>query len=405
MQSLISYLLTVASFLLAVPATVLLTEVLACVARSGGGRQSAGGAYPRIAVLVPAHNESAGLVGTLNDIKAQLRPEDQVLVVADNCTDDTAAVAARLGADVIERFDRSKVGKGYALDFGIRHLSLDPPGIVIVIDADCRLADGTLANLSATCWQSGRPAQALDLMTAPQKAKPDIQFAEFAWRVKNWVRPLGLKNLSLPCQLMGTGMAFSWSVIRSAEIASGQIVEDLHLGLDLAAAGYPALFCPSALVTSQFPDSGAAANAQRQRWEHGHLHTIFTVVPRFLMRSLIRRDVNLLALTLDLSVPPLSLLGLLIAALFGVSAVAAFMGLSLAPLIVTMIAIAAFAAAVLLSWWHFGQDLLPRSGVPVAVRYALGKIHIYLSYLSRRGVSQWVRADRKKASEDTQEKP
>ena len=168
--------------------------------------------------------------------------------------------------------------------------------------------------------------------------------------------------------------------------------------------GHPAIFCPSALVTSQFPDSGAGANAQRRRWEHGHLHTILAVVPRFLIRALIRRDVNLLALTLDLAVPPLSLLGLLIVGLLGVSAVAALLGLSPVPLIVMTIALTAFAVAVLLSWWRFGQDLLPPSGAHLAVRYALGKIHIYNNYLFRRGVSQWVRADRKKASEDKQEK-
>ncbi len=403
MQILFSYLLTAASFLLVVPAAVFLAEVLACVALSARREQSAVGPYPRVAVLVPAHNEISGLVYTLNDIKAQLRPEDQVLVVADNCTDDTAAVAASLGVDVIERFDQSRVGKGYALDFGIRRLSENPPGIVIVIDADCRLGEGTLATLSASCWQSGRPAQALDLMMAPQQANPNTLFAEFAWRVKNWVRPLGLKNLSLPCQLMGTGMAFTWPVIRSAEIASGRIVEDLNLGLDLAANGHPAMFCPSAVVTSRFPDTGAGARAQRQRWEHGHIHTILTVAPRFLVRALLRGDIKLLALTLDLAVPPLSLLGLLIVGLTGLTAVSALLGFSTMPLVVMSIASAAFMLAVGLSWWQFGRDLLPLSNAHVAVFYVLGKTRVYTNLVLRRGVSHWIRADRKKASEDTRD--
>jgi hypothetical protein len=89
-----------------------------------------------------------------------------------------------------------------------------------------------------------RPVQSLYLMTAPCESAINHQVAEFAWRLKNQVRPLGLRALGLPCQLMGTGMAFPWDIIRSAELASGFIVEDLKLGLDLADAGHPPVFCP-----------------------------------------------------------------------------------------------------------------------------------------------------------------
>ena len=389
-----------AAALFVIPATVLLAEVIACVAGPSRDEKRHGDSYPRVAVLVPAHNESTGLVSTLNDIKAQLRPGDRLLVVADNCNDDTSAVAANAGAEVIERFDQSRVGKGYALDFGICHLSKNPPEIVIVIDADCRLAEGTVANLSLSCHQAGRPAQALDLMTAPMPSKPNLRVAEFAWRVKNWVRPLGLKNLSLPCQLMGTGMAFPWKVIRSAELASGRIVEDLNLGLDLALAGYPAVFCPSAIVTSHFPDSTKGADTQRRRWEHGHIHTILTVVPRFFVLAIIRRNLNLLALTLDLAIPPLSLFGLLATGMFALSAAAVLFGFSSAALIVSALTLIAFVMAVVMSWWKFGRDLLPLSAVHLIARYVFGKVSIYCGLLVRGRVSQWIRTDRTKAPAD-----
>ena len=93
----------------------------------------------RLAVLVPAHDEGAVLLQTIADIQMQLRPGDRLLVVADNCADDTAGIARAAGAEVVERHDPDKRGKGYALDFGIRHLALDPPEVVIIIDADCRL--------------------------------------------------------------------------------------------------------------------------------------------------------------------------------------------------------------------------------------------------------------------------
>src|SRR5664280_743596 len=354
MQSLLSFLLTAAAALLVIPATVLLAEVVSCIAWPQREYSSNGGIEPHqsVAVLVLAHNESTGLLSTIADIKTQLRSGDRLIVIADNCTDDTACVATASGAEVIERSDSARIGKGYALDFGLRYLSTDPPEIVIIIDADCRLSQNAIAKLALTCQQAGRPVQALDLMTAPNESSLNYQVAEFAWRVKNWVRPLGLRNLDLPCQLMGTGMAFPWQVIRSAELASGRIVEDLILGLDLALAGHPAIFCPSAIVTSHFPDSTKVANTQRRRWEHGHLQTIIAVVPRFLVIAVIQRDLNLLALTLDLAIPPLSLFAILATGIFALSGIAVLFGFSSTALIVSAVTLMAFAIAVLMSWWR-----------------------------------------------------
>ncbi|MFX5972557.1 glycosyltransferase, partial [Acinetobacter baumannii] len=76
----------------------------------------------RVAILVPAHNESEGLRPTLIEINSQLGSGDRLVVVADNCTDDTATIAAAAGADVVVRHDLSRIGKGFALDAGVRHL-------------------------------------------------------------------------------------------------------------------------------------------------------------------------------------------------------------------------------------------------------------------------------------------
>ncbi len=242
--------------LVAVPVGTLLIEVLAA---SASWRRAAGpavvGIRPGAAVLVPAHNESEGLRSTLGEIGSQLKGGDRLVVVADNCSDDTAAVAAAAGAEVVERCDPVRIGKGFALDAGVRYLRTNPPDVVIVVDADCHLAAGSVDRLAMTCAASGRPAQALDLMISPDRGSLNYNVAEFAWRLKNWVRPLGLARLGLPCQLMGTGMAFPLAVIRDANLATGQIVEDLRLGLELSAANCAPLFCPAAMVTSEFPVS------------------------------------------------------------------------------------------------------------------------------------------------------
>src|SRR5262249_40402746 len=103
--------------ILAIPVTILLMEVLAALTLSPrrGAVPIGNGCHPRVAVLVPAHNESIGLLPTLMDIKAQTRAPDRLIVVADNCVDDTGSVAASVGAEVVDRNDPDRKGKGYAL--------------------------------------------------------------------------------------------------------------------------------------------------------------------------------------------------------------------------------------------------------------------------------------------------
>src|ERR1700730_7389902 len=104
MQTLVPYVLAVSAMLVAIPVIVLLLEITAAtiLSRRECSVGPSGGNCARIAVIVPAHNESVGILPTLADIKAQLRASDRLLVVADNCTDDTASVAALVGAEVLE---------------------------------------------------------------------------------------------------------------------------------------------------------------------------------------------------------------------------------------------------------------------------------------------------------------
>src|SRR5262245_12401856 len=112
----ISISLVALASLLAVPVAVFLVEIAAPMALPQQDCVVSLDSCRRIAVLVPAHNEGINLLPTLADIKAQLRAADRLLVVADNCSDDTAVVAAEAGADVVVRNDPNRKGKGFALD-------------------------------------------------------------------------------------------------------------------------------------------------------------------------------------------------------------------------------------------------------------------------------------------------
>jgi len=387
----LSALLYLALALLAVPVLLLLLQSTLALVRPGA-TPPLSGRRPRLAILVPAHNEQDGIGATLATLMPQLLPGDRVLVIADNCSDGTAAAARAAGAEVRERFDSTLRGKGYALDFGVRCLAEHPPEVVLIVDADCLAAPGAIDRLAREALRSGRPVQALYLMSAPPGSGPMKKIAEFAWTVKNLVRPLGYLRLGLPCQLMGSGMAFPWPVLSGAALATGHVVEDLKLGMDLARAGTPPLFCPHALVSSQFPSSDSGTQTQRKRWEHGHLSMIVSDGPRFLLQGLRQRSAAMVALALDMLVPPLALLILAVLAMGLVCAVYALLG-GAGPLLCAALLVAAIGVAVLQSWWRYGRQILSAANLLMAAVYVFWKVPVYIGFVINRQV-EWVRSKR-----------
>lgn len=347
----------------------------------------------RVAVLVPAHNEALGIAAALQTMLAQLGPQDRLLVVADNCNDDTAAIARQTGAEVVERSHATERGKGYALAFGMAHLHLQPPEMVVIVDADCQLTPGALPALVQCAARHQRPAQALYLMRAPAGAGLGARLAEFAWRVRNWVRPAGWQRWGMPCQLMGTGMAFPWCLLSTASLANASIVEDMKLGIDLAAQGHAPVFCAEACVTSLFPESRAATQGQRMRWEHGHVEMILREAPAMVWQAITRRSLPMLGLALDLAVPPLALLaGLLVLGWLGAWLVWWWLG-AMGPLLVYTATGLALALAVVRAWALCGQDVVRLRELLSVPWYIAAKLPIYLRFVVRRQ-KEWVRTGR-----------
>ena len=406
MSALLAHLLLIASGMLLLPATILLAQVVPAVtarrrsepcgeehSEEPRSEPPAPGPRARVAVLVPAHDEAVSIVATLRSIAPQLASHDRLIVVADNCMDRTAALAAREGSEVVVRTDCVHRGKGHALHAGIRYLQADAPEIVIVIDADSRLTPGFIDRLARRCAALDRPVQARYLMLAPANAPLKTRIAAFAWVVKNHLRPFGLHRLGLPCQLMGSGMAFPWACISTANLSTGHIVEDLKLGIELALRDYPAAFCPQATVTSVFPASSEGLRTQRARWEHGHLGVILSDAPTLLWQGVRRGNFGLFALALDLCVPPVALLVLAMMAVCFADALLAISAHALLPLGLSVLALTLLGSAVLLCWAHEGRRVASFGALALSVVYALWKLPLYLRFLTARQ-TEWVRSRR-----------
>jgi cellulose synthase/poly-beta-1,6-N-acetylglucosamine synthase-like glycosyltransferase len=375
------------------PALALVIYSLEIVAGLAQGHRAVApsGEGGRVAILIPAHNEATGIAATIVRLRSVVPNETRILVVADNCADETARLARAAGAEVAERTDPALRGKGYALAFGRSILANDPPETVIVVDADCELTPGSVEHLRLATTD-GVPAQAANLLIPDRCAPALVQISSFALLVKNLVRSRGLSRIGGCALLTGTGMAFPWEVFAAAPLATGDIAEDLSLGIALTRSGIRPQLVSEAMVRSHAATLHDSV-AQRRRWEHGFLANAMRHALPTIVSGTVRGSRSMIALGLHLLVPPLALLFLLAGA-----ALLLLVGLGVVWAVWTpaLLLTATMIAAVLLTviaWYCYGRKTLAFAALLQAPLYVAWKIPNYLRFLFRRE-TRWQRARR-----------
>ena len=363
-----------------------LVEVLAGLrrAQTNAGRR---GEQASTVVIVPAHDEEQVIGETLRHLKEALGEGMRILVVADNCSDATGKKSRAAGADVIERSDPALRGKGHALAFAVDRLSAEPPDVLIVLDADCTIDRASLEALVRSTMESGRPAQAINLLRPDRSASPLVQLSTFAFMLKNLVRQRGLQRLAGRVHLTGTGMAMPFDMFRASAHVRSSIVEDLALGIELSDRGHP-----PQLVEDAFVWSGSSTEqgtlTQRRRWEGGFLATAARYAPRMILRGSVLAG-------LDLLVPPLALfaalnlLGLAVAVVL----VSAFNG-AWWPIFAQALLLAAAGTAVFVAWAREGRRFVSLAVLARLPLYVLWKLPMYLGLARRGAPGEWLRTGR-----------
>ena len=387
--------LMILAWLMAVPLSIILIYLTAEIA--SGLMQSSKGAVSVTSgnwsgvILVPAHNEASGIAATVEALQFSA-PDCRILVVADNCTDETARLARRAGAETIIRSDPDHLGKGFALAYGRDFLAKAPPDAVVVIDADCRLSEGSIAKLVEKAVISGEPVQSVNLLERTVATSPLVDISNFAMLVKNLVRARGLARMGGGVLLFGTGMAFPWKLFSRLDLATSNAVEDIELGLALARLGVKVSFEDGALVTSPAA-SIADSKGQRSRWEHGFLQAAAHNGWPLLFSGLRQRSRHLVAIGAHMLVPPLAMLMLLsIFMLLGVSIIALWSGYY-APLLVLLVSFLGAVTLLLVAWWKEGRDVITYKSLMRFPFYIMWKIPIYLGFITSRQTG-WNRTRR-----------
>lgn len=350
----------------------------------------------RFVIVVPAHNEAAGIGATVDSLLAVDYPSAlrRVVVVADNCTDATAFVARAHGASVIERQDLTRRGKGYALDHAFAQL-LDGAvplwDAVVVVDADT-LVEPTLLSAMAAQLRHADAAQAAYL-PRPGRTSPTAVITEVALTAFHLVRSSARERLGLSCGLRGNGMAFTRTLLRRVRHTAFSRTEDLEFGVQLGLQGVRVAYAGGTTVYGDMPERADVVTQQRDRWIGGRLLMARRFVGSLLARAWQTRSALPLDLALDLIVPPLSALVVTVVAGLAASAVFALVGGGFWPLLLWGTALLALVTHVGHAARVAGRGLVLLGATLSLPRYALDKTVLVARGL-RSTDDTWIRTTR-----------
>jgi 1,2-diacylglycerol 3-beta-glucosyltransferase len=262
----------------------------------------------RFAIVVPAHDEQDGISATVENLLAVEYPKElfSVVVVADNCSDETAVRAERAGARVFVRKDDKLRGKGYALAHAFERLASEVDAVVVV-DADTVVSPNLL---SAFCnrIQAGAKAVQADYAVRNPNAAWRTRLMAIAFGSFHVLRSLARERLELSAGLRGNGMCFTTSLLEEVPHDAYSIVEDVEYGIKLGEAGHRVYYAAEAHVYGAMVTSAKASSSQRQRWEGGRAALAGSRGLPLIAQAIARRSAVLLDLALDILVPPLSTL-------------------------------------------------------------------------------------------------
>lgn len=267
------------------------------------------GSGQRFAVLVPAHDEETVLPRALQSLAALDYPRDlvDVWVVADNCTDATAELARRHGAETRERCDATLIGKGHALQWLLGEIAASGRvyDAFVVVDADSVLSANFLTEMATALNAGARVAQGY-YTVLPLRGTRAEALRGAALALVHHLRPLAKEAFGGSCGLKGNGMCFDRALLERFGWPSAGLAEDVEFHLRLVAAGFRVAFVPRAVVYGEMPATLREAGTQNERWEAGRLATVRRLALPLLWRGLRRRSPAMVDAAVEQLMPPLS---------------------------------------------------------------------------------------------------
>lgn len=344
----------------------------------------------KIAVVIPAHNESLLIAESVKFVYEQNYPKElfQVFVIADNCSDDTAEKARQAGAQVFERYENP--GKGQALNFAFTQLLKNDWQAFLVIDADCSLQGEALKALNCEIIAGEKTLQLLDGVLNPNENNR-TRSMQMGMASFNGFRPRGKNALGVSCGLFGNGFCLERSVLTKIPYLAHSIVEDLEYHILLLKNGYQMKLVDDGFAAAQAPIKNEDSSVQRTRWEVGKVLMIRQYSSELFKNALLGKGWAWQAIS-EVMMPPSSLIVLLclLPLIFGFS----FERWLAASFLLVMVFHYALAS---LYYGSFGNFIRICFYVPW---YILWKTFVVVKSLTNMNSLSWVRTHRHKNNTD-----
>lgn len=258
--------------------------------------------HPTFIVFIPAHNEGKGILPTIDSVLRMNYPNNRfkVVIVADNCNDNTAEIAAQTGVDVWVRDEKQSRGKGQALAWAFHQARSFLFDMAVIIDADTEVDPNFLSAIArevvignaihAGAVYQGRydfapvrpTSTSFETLSIASKAAEN----SFVYRPRS---RSGLITL-----LQGNGFCIPRWVLETVPFRSVSIVEDADYAITLAIAGIPVRYVEDARVRARMTKTVRDATSQRLRWATGTFQLVLQAVPKLLWRGTVCRDWKLI---------------------------------------------------------------------------------------------------------------
>ena len=253
----------------------------------------------KFAIIVAAHNEHnvvGQLIKNLHDLNYPKELYD-IYVIADNCSDDTAAISRTAGAIVCERFDSERKSKGYALEWMFEKLfAMERDGkiydAVAIFDADNLVHPQFLMEMNNRLMKGDRIIQGFLDAKNPYDTWVAGTFAIAFWVIDH-VSHLAKTNIGLSAVLGGTGMCITVDVLKKYGWRATCLTEDMEFTMKSLAEGIKTTWAHDAIVYDEKPLTFKQSWTQRKRWAQGQFDVAHRFIPKMLVEGWRRKDIRI----------------------------------------------------------------------------------------------------------------
>ncbi len=224
--------------------------------------------------IIPAHNEEMVVSNLIESLKNQTYDKNlyDIYVIADNCTDNTANIARRAGAIVLERFDPAHKTKGYALQWFLKQKIEENADYdaFFVFDADNIVDKDFILNMNKKLCQGEDVVQGYRDIKNPTDNWITAGYALFYWTMHRLYH-LARYNVGLSTLLNGTGFMVRFDVVKPNGWQTETLTEDIEFSLKRIIKGKKLGWATDAIVYDEQPTSFKQSWSQRSRWTVGHM--------------------------------------------------------------------------------------------------------------------------------------